>query len=479
MLAAVAVGGCDDPTPQRAPSSPTMSPSPASSPGPADIARWAAGRSDPVPDTIYPSRGNAGLDVLHYGLDLTWSQQTRTLTGTAALQLRATADLPRITLDFLHDYVIDSVTVNGKSVSGSTSPQDKLTVPTPLTKDAAAAVVVRYHGTPRPIADPSKRTDIEPLGLTVTPTGELWTMQEPYGALTWYPVNDQPSDKALYDIAVTAPAGWVGVASGTPAGTSGQTNRYTTTDPVSSYLTTVAVGPFKKEEANGPRGLPLTYWVRPQDADELEVARESPAMIAWLEQRFGPYPFASGGLVVVDSRSAMETQQLVTMGQMGPVGIGRPRFERNLLHEYAHQWFGDTVSPKTWKDVWLNEGWAYYAQVLWQQDKDHTPNADLDQMMLTEDAADRKESGPPGTPRADSFAARNVYTCAAAMLHQIRKTVGDTAFFTMARGWSQEHRNGSADRATFIAYVNKSTGRDLTALINTWLDSTTQPRPVT
>src|SRR3712207_216752 len=157
---------------------------------------------------------------------------------------------------------------------------------------------------------PSHRSDTEPLGLTVTKQGGLWTMQEPFGAFTWYPANDQPSDKALYDIAVTVPAGWSAIAAGTPAGRSGNTFRYRSTDPMASYLQTLAVGKYRQVTAKGPRGVPLHYWYRPGTDDKLLPSlKKSPRFLSFLEKRFGPYPFPSGGIVLVDSASGMETQQ--------------------------------------------------------------------------------------------------------------------------------------------------------------------------
>lgn len=443
-----------------------------------DVSKWTAGRSTPVAEPTYPTRGTADLDTIHYGLDLKWEPTSKVFSGTATVHLRATRDLPRLTLDFSCSYEITEAAVNGKRVTASTSADHRVALDQAVQKDAPVVVKISYRGTPQPVKAPSKRDDVPLLGLRPDGDGELWTMQEPFGALTWYPVNELPSDKALYDISITAPAGWAGVASGTQVATTGQTNRFTTTDPVASYLTTLAVGRFTKDTGTGPRGLPLSYWhhgtVRPE-ADELASMRKSPAFITWLEAKFGPYPFPSAGAVIVSSDSAMETQQMITMRPRGESDTDGRRFEATLVHEYAHHWFGDTVTPKTWKDLWLNEGWATYAQYLYTAERDGTPDAILDRDLATIDREGRGESGPPGSPRADDFAGPSVYGAAANMLRQIHNKVGDEAFFTMARGWVQQHKNSSADRSMFIAHVNRSTGQDLTAMINTWLDSPTTP----
>jgi aminopeptidase N len=475
----VLIAGC---SPDPSPSSTKAGPSGSASAAPAgpDYTVWAAGRSTPVADPLYPAYGHAGVDVLHYGLELEWAPDTRTLTGQATVRLRAAADLTAVKLDFSQAYTIDGATLNGAAVTATIADND-LTVPGAVAKDAFATLVVKYHGTPKTVPMPSNRSDSEPLGLTVAADGGLWTMQEPYGASTWYPSNDQPSDKALYDIAVTVPAGWSAVATGAAKPQEGGTFRYAATDPVATYLTTLAVGRYTKETAEGPRGVPLTYWYRKGTDDKLlPVIKKSPQLLGWLEQRFGPYPFASGGVVMVPSGSAMETQQMVTMGTPDygttkTAEIAR-YFEDDLLHEYAHHWFGNTVGPTNWKDLWLNEGWATYVQHLYANQRDKVTAKAWEEWARGVDARLRGRLGPPGNPRAENFAESNVYMCPALMLHQIHKQLGDDAFFALAREWAQQHRNTTQDRASFIAFVNKQTGKDFTSLINAWLDSPTTPK---
>ncbi len=150
--------------------------------------------------------------------------------------------------------------------------------------------------------------------------------------------------------------------------------------------------------------------------------------------------------------------------------------DADLLHEYAHQWFGDAVTPTTWTDLWLNEGFADYAQYLYTNGKQGISQADWERRFRPYDADLRSRLGPPGKPRADSFAESNVYICPALMLEQIRKQIGDAAFFSLARDWVHQHKGTSQDRATFIAFVNAHTGKDFTALINEWLDSPSTPQ---
>ncbi|SEG91086.1 Peptidase family M1 [Nonomuraea solani] len=463
---ALAVTACTapkPPAPSPAPVSPQSEPSPAE-----------RGRSEPVADPLYPEYGNPAIDVLHYDLKLDWRPGSRTLTGTAALTLRAVSPLSSVRLDFGRALEVDDVTVNGGKAL-PTRKGDDLTVPLarPIGAGHSAIVTVRYHGTPKPIDTGLWREDLSVLGFHTRAGGRAWALQEPFGSFTWFPVNDHPSDEALYDVAITMPKGWSGVAHGTYRGNtiSGRTStfRWRSTDSVASYLTVFAADRFRMFRDKGPRGIPITYWIRPGDvAEQLPVARTMPAAIRWLEKKLGPYPFPSAGLVAT-SESGMETQQMIALGP----DYMRPEV---VAHELAHHWFGDTVTPRTWRDVWLNEGFAMYFQILWEAEHGDETLEDLLDDLRFQDAGLRAEHGPPGNYKRDSFGESNVYYGPALMLHEIRARLGDRRFFAMIRAWPQEHRNTTQDRASFVAWLNEHTGEDFTALVDTWLDSETTPR---
>jgi aminopeptidase N len=458
-------------TPASAP--PSAAPSSAA-PG-VDYTAWEAGRSTPVAEPMYPQRGNAGLDVLHYDLKLAWNPDTRLLKGVATLRIRPTRAANEVKLDFTN-YTVETTTLNGTAVAGSVA-DEKLTVAVPVVADKPVTLQVTYSGKPNPVPMPSKRKDVGPLGLTVTEAGGLRTMQEPFGAFTWYPANDTPSDEALYDIAVTVPGGWAAVASGTPQ--PGDGYAYRSTVPVASYATTLAVGKYKKETITGPHDLPITLWYEPGPDDALvEPLKKSAKHLEWLEQRFGPYPFPSAGVVLIDATSAMETQQMITLGRQGaaPGKQQQAMVESILVHEYAHHWFGNAVTPAVWSDLWLSEGWATYVQNLWDKEAHKLSEKNLDDYLQKQDGLARKESGAPAKAAADNFAGHCVYVCAAAMLNNLHAELGDDAFFALGRAWVQDQRHTTQTRAAFIAFVNKQTGKDLTGRINDWLDADTTPK---
>lgn len=444
-----------------------------------DYTAWQAGKSTTVADKLYPEHGNAGLDVLQYGLKLDWNPAKKVLTGTATLRIRPTAAASEIKLDFAN-LAVDTVTVDDKPATGTVA-KEKLTIPAELVADQPITLVVDYHGTPKQVTFPSHRGDAkEGLGLRPTATGGLWTMQEPWGAMTWYPANELVSDKALYDIAVTVPAGWMAAANGNPGPVEGNTYHYTSDIPTAAYLTTLAVDKYKSVTQDGPHGVKLTYFVLPKTDDKLVTSlKKSPQILTWLESMLGPYPFETGGALLNGSVSAMETQQMLSIGRTLAgkwTKDDQAYFEETLVHEYAHQWFGDTVTPSTWTDLWLNEGFAQYMQYMWEQKTLKFSNADLERFLRQRDAELRKSVGPPGKPKAANFAESNVYVCGAAMLKELNDALGDKKFFALMRAWVAEHKNTSQDRAAFIAFVKQNTGKDFSKLINSWLDSKSTPK---
>jgi aminopeptidase N len=322
------------------------------------------------------------------------------------------------------------------------------------------------------LVGPLVRKDAKQIGFTTLPDSSVYAIQEPYGALTWYPVNDHPSDEALYDIALTVPRGWAGVSSGVLRGTSASggkvTYRWYAADPTASYLVALGIDRYRKHTATGPHGIPVTYWIRPQDSRRtLPVLRKTPSMLAWLEKRFGRYPFDSAGVLAIQPDTGMETQTMVTLGRNVP--------EEDLLHELAHQWFGNSVGPRSWREIWLNEGFATYAQLLYETDVLGRSQERTLALWRQVDGRLRREHGPPGRYKRDHFASGNVYFPPALLLHEIRGTIGDRRFFALLRAWVQQHRNVEADRRLFTSWLERHTGRDLAPLVDRWLDSPTTP----
>jgi aminopeptidase N len=433
--------------------------------------------STPVADPYYPSKGTTVVDALHYDLDLRWSPRSRSLHGKAKIALRVTRDTERLRLDFGRRLNPVRARLDGQPLAFS-HPGDKLVAVTPtLVGGSQHTLTVVYRGRPRPTKAPTKRPDIPALGWTTTKDGGMWTMQEPYGALTWYPVNDHPSDKAFYDVHVDVPSSMVGVSNGALVSRRTHSGRTTThwrmSEPAASYLVTLAIGDYVAERDEGPHGLPLTYWVRRDQREYLPTLRQSPAIFRWLERTLGPYPFDTAGVVVVPSDSAMETQELVTMGS-GRMGSRQPAVSV-LAHEYAHQWYGDTVTPDNWQDLWLNESFAMYVEIQFRIARGWETRRWWRDVLEANDQAFRKRNGPPGAYEPDNFGSACVYYCGALMLFELGDSIGSSELASALRAWPQSHQNTNADREDYVTWVSGRVGSDLTGFFDDWLMSRKTP----
>ncbi len=431
--------------------------------------------SRPVEDSVYPDVGDPRVDALLYDLDLTWDPRAERLTGEAVVTFRATRRAPRFQLDLGAPLRVGEVTLDGEPVRTVHRGKD-LVVQAPVVADRRYELVVGYAGTPRPAPAPTTRQDFSSTGFTVTDTGEVWTMQEPFGAYTWYPVNDQPSDKALYEITVHAPAPWTGIANGHLTGLTTEDDTTTTswqlTEPASSYLVTLAIGDYAHSSNSTERGLRVDYWNPRGMVMRLENLQTAAATTDWIETKLGPYPFDSLGLVVTDSMSAMETQTMVTLGNNEYV-----LSPQVIAHELVHQWYGDQVSPSDWRDVWLNEGMTMLMQWIYEDEHDIRPLRESLRNARAADQSLRDEYGPPGDYDPQQFGSTNIYYVPGLMWSELRSELGEDEFYRIARSWLTDHDNTSVTRGQIFDHWEEETGRELSAFFDAWISGPTTPPP--
>ncbi|MBC9732579.1 M1 family metallopeptidase [Nocardioides marmotae] len=485
-LALLPLAGCTDtdtepPPPDPAPSAaaatraPVAHPAPTEQPAP-DALEEAV--NEPREDSVYPDVGDPGVDALHYDLSLDWDPETRVLDGLERVLLRATADDDTLQLDLSPALTVRSVSVDGEKVDFRHAGKD-LYLRQDVVADERYEVVVSYSGTPRPAAAPTTRGDFSTTGWTTTADGWTWTMQEPYGAYTWYAVNDHPSDKALYDVTVSVPSPWTGISNGELVSREEREGRTVTrwhlAEPAASYLVTLATGDYTSAEATSASGVPVTWWV-PRDQPRLgsgatTMARE----LAWLEERLGPYPYDTAGAVLVESLSGMETQTMITLG-ISDYTLSAAV----IVHELAHHWYGNQVTPEDWRDVWMNEGMAMYLQILWQVEQD---GGDLETVLeeyAVREAEERATAGPPGDYDPATFGESNIYYGPMLMWHELRRRLAarsgsDADFWALVRAWPASRDNGTADREEYLAWVEAETGLELSAFFERWLMGATTP----
>lgn len=466
--------GGDDPA--EASSPPSSAADPSSSTTAEDPPVLGTPGAPGVGDPYFPGLGNGGYDVEHYGLELTWLADTGELEGVATIDATATQDLSRFNLD-LAGLKVASVEVDGE-------PADATQVDRELEITPAAAIelgdeftaVVTYAGTPRPVPD---GTDLFEVGWQ-TDGREAYVVSEPAGAATFFPVNDHPTDKATYTLEVTAPEDQVvaasGLLAGEPAAGSGtRTWTYEASDPMASYLLQVVIGDYELVDGGTtPDGVVIRHAFHRSIAAEARVATERTAeMIDVLDDVYGPFPFEAYGVVAVDEPLgfALETQTLTIIGSdVASRGRGSDEI---LLHELSHQWVGDAVSPATWQDIWLNEGFATYSEWLWAERTGGDPAAQQAR-GLTSSGADLET--PPGDPGAQELFSTTVYWRGGMALQALREAIGDDAFFTVLRTWVDEHLDSTASTADLLALAERISGQELDELFQRWLYDAKRPR---
>jgi aminopeptidase N len=366
------------------------------------------------------------------------------------------------------------VWLDGKAVAFQHAGKD-LVVEAAVQADSRHVLQLTYAGTPEPVVAPTDRRDFSTTGWTIARDGTVWTMQEPYGAYSWYAVNDQPSDKATYDFTIRAPQDMVGVANGlllSRRASGGHTvTHWRLTSPAASYLVTIAVGHFTETKDTGPHGLPITYWTPTGRPGVLAKVRYAPQAVAYLEGLVGPYPFDRLGVLVVPSNSAMETQTMVTLGD------NRYTLSKDVVvHEIAHQWYGDAVTCADWSDLWMNEGMAtYLAEVNWASDHGHRSGPDILREFASRAVWIRDMWGPPTAYHPESFGEGDVYFIPALMWDTIRQRLGDQTFWRLAAAWPHTHLYTSQDLDSIADWWSEQSGQDLRALFRSWLVDGSEP----
>ncbi|MFG0317161.1 MAG: M1 family metallopeptidase, partial [Planctomycetota bacterium JB042] len=421
----------------------------------------AAGAGDP----LFPGLGNGGYDVERYDLVLEVDPDAAEIVAACRVTATARHALSALNLEF-GTLEIASVAVDGAAAAWERSGRELTVTPgRPIERGARFEVAVEYAGTPQPI-----RSRAFPLPIGWMAFGdESFVLSEPEGAASWFPCNDHPSDKALFTFAVTVPEGYTAAANGRRVGVDeredgARTFRFEADEPMATYLATLAIGAFDVVEGETDDGVPLVHYLPEGTADDYaDRIAFTAEVLPWLAERFGPYPFSSCGAVVaeVPFPGALETQTLPTYASVA--------FREDVIvHELAHQWFGNSVTVREWEDIWLAEGFAMFAMWL-AEERDGGREAYDDAVREHHAQADGLGIGPPATPPVHDLFGLNVYVRGALVLHRLRVLLGDEAFFEMLRAWSAAKRHGNATTEEFVRHADAFSDDDVAAALEPWL----------
>jgi aminopeptidase N len=426
----------------------------------------AAARAAGTPgtgDPFFPLAGNGGYDVARYALSLSYVPATDRLQGRVVITATAMQALSQFDLD-LRGFSVRSVRVDGAPAVFWRSGQELVVVPAAAVAGGASFTVdVRYDGKPQVVTDPDGSIE----GWVPTDDG-AFVVGEPQGSPSWFPVNDTPLDKALFDFRITVPRGITALANGALVSKRTAAQRttwtWTETDPMAPYLATATLGRFDLSRSSVD-GVP-SYVAVDRRLHRRAVLERLPAMVRFYVSVFGPYPFNAVGAVV--DRAPRVGYALET--QTKPVFDSMPD-EATLAHELSHQWFGDSVTLSTWPDIWLHEGFATWAEWLWSEHRGmksaHDIFAGLYATPKTRTAFWNPPPGALGTP-VDLFDG-TVYERGAMTLQALREKIGDPDFFAVLRAWAQDHRYGNVTTAQFIDLAEQVSGTDLTTFFQAWL----------
>jgi aminopeptidase N len=439
------------------------------------------GRYEPgapgVGDPYFPLYGNGGYQVDHYDLSVRYDPATDELRGRAKIHAQATDDLSRFNLDLVGLTVRD-VLVDGRRARWERTDHELIITPKRKLKDRRRfTVVVAYDGVPVTFEIPGFGIE---AGFMHTDDGAIVAGQ-PEVATAWFPVNDHPIDRATYTFRITVPDGLGVIANGLPRGRSSRhgwtTHVWKARDPMVSYLATFNVGEWDIRSYRTDDGLPVIDAVDPDlgDLADASLARQG-EILGFLEEQFGPYPFETIGAIVDDYEGllfALENQTRPVYSRFFfELGLG----DTVIVHELAHQWFGDLIAVQEWNDIWLNEGFATYAEWLWAE---HEGTATTQEIFETVYGS-HPDDDPfwdvvIGDPGVEDLFESAVYDRGAMTLQALRNEVGDDAFWEIVRTWVDQQEYGNGDTAEFIALAEEVSGQQLDELFEVWLFTGARP----
>lgn len=434
----------------------------------------APARLAPLLKSGSPTRG---YDLTYHRIDLEVDPAVRAVQGSVTHHFRALQPLSDVVLDLSGSLVVAGVLRQGQSIAYSHT-GDLLTVSLPAEMGTAQedSITILYAGVPPETGFGSFIQD-EHAGAPI-----VWTLSEPYGARDWWPCKHDLNDKAdSLDLIVTTTAGNRVAGNGRLASEStlpdGRVRfHWRHRHPISYYLIAFAASNYAaySDMVPLPSGdVEVLNYVFPEDLAGWQ--QSSPNIIPQMQlfsTLFGEYPFADEkyGHAQFGWGGGMEHQTMSFMGG---------HWYELLAHELAHQWFGDLITCGSWKDLWLNEGFATYLQMLCYEHL--APQYWLPVLRARRDVVTSQPGGSVlVTDTMDIgrlFDSRLTYAKGAFLLHMMRWVCGDEAFYEGLQGYLNDPalRNGSAVTSDLVAHLEAASGLDLTGFMADWYSGEGHP----
>ena len=431
-------------------------------------------------------------DVIGYILSMDWyeiiSGLSNSYSGVMQIEFRPDLTIPLNQIDIDNDSTflkVDSATSGGKLLAINRI-DTKLNIT--LDKNYAAGdtgIVILYYHVIDELPNLQKGFYYYYAGEQPTPGYTVphtiaYTMSEPSDAHEWMPCYDDPSDKALCQISVRVPNGYVAASNGTLVSETDNQDGSTTFDwkedyPIATYLMCVTAAQFSVLQENYTKKdgsiIPIQYYVYPEDSasavSNSECSIDTVAsMIKFYESIYGAFPFDKYGITGIEpfSYGGMEHQTITTLNR-------KYEFDRrDVAHELAHQWWGDMVTLGTWNDIWLNESFATYSEAMELQHLSQSAfESEMqfyeDQFFLEDIQKRYAIYGPP----PDYIFGLAEYYKGAWVLNMLRNIEGDSTFFAIFKTYRSEFQFGNAVTADFENVVNQVTHSDMNWFFNEWI----------
>ncbi|WHT22177.1 M1 family metallopeptidase [Crossiella sp. CA-258035] len=447
----------------------------------------ASAAPDPAPgsaglgDRLLPGLGNGGYDAEEYTVDFRFEPGVTTMAGRTAMTARATAALSRFNLDFAGG-VVHEVRVDGRRAGFRTEGEELVITPDrPLRAGRAFRTEVRYT-TDRSVKLPSPVDETAGWGNTADGGFALWA--QPDRAHQFFPVNDHPSDKARFTYRVDAPEGWTVVANGIRTGERTGGGRtvvtHTTRHPITSQVAQLAVGKLDLVTGTGPHGLPLRSAVAAGHLDRVRPAlAKISGHLSWLEGKIGRrFPLETYGVLAIDGHRPTQTEALEnpTLSTFLASGLANlEQAEPVLVHEAAHQWFGNSISFRGYDDVWLSEGFATYLGQLWEQEHGGQSVPEVLRRIYGADQEARTALGSIVVSKEPNGIFGLARAGGALVVYALRQAAGEQTFQRILQAFLDQYRDAGASTADFERVVAETGGPELAAVLRDWLHSPATP----
>jgi len=408
-----------------------------------------------------------GIDVLAHDIEITPDFAARSLSGRASIRVQIEQDGLRELAFSKNAFVIDSALLDGRPVTARQGERSLLfTPPRPLRRGQSATLTVSYRGQPA-------------RGVTFTDDAVFTS----YWACDWMICSqDVPSDKASFQLRLVLPAGMRSLSVGTlrsvgrgPAGLA--VHHWREDRPYSAYLFGFAAGPFTETMRRARRASLSLMQLGSPALDPDALLDLTSAMVRFLEDKAGlPLPVRRYTQLIVPGTEAQEaaTYSLVGARYLATAATD-PQREWAMIHELAHQWWGNLVTARDWQHFWLNEGVATFMTAAWKEHRFGRAAYDAELDLARHRVARAREMGVD-TPLAwagsyPSLAARRAiqYSKGALFLDHLRTMLGDRVFWDGLRRFTRTHAGGTADSSDFQRAFEQASGRNLSPVFSEWV----------